>query len=60
VTSRELYRWLAERGCKFQPAKGGHLKVFLGARQTVIPMHGTKHDLNKGLVAAIKKQLGLK
>jgi len=60
VTSKQLYRWLAAQGCTFQSTKSGHKKVFLGTRQTVLPMHGNQHDLNQGLVDAIKKQLGLK
>ncbi len=39
--------------------KGSHLKVFLNGCQSVLPMHG-KAELRKGLVAAIKRQLGLK
>jgi len=60
MTSAELKRWLERRGARFEPAKGGHLKVFLGDRRTIIPMHGSRHELKKGTVAAIKKQLGLK
>ena len=42
------------------PAKGGHLKVRLGDRQSVMPMHGSSKKLKTGTVEAIKKQLGLK
>ena len=42
------------------PGKGGHLLVRLGARKSVLPMHGAKRDLPRGLVEAIKKQLGLR
>ena len=38
--------------------EGGHLKIFFGGRQSILPMHGK--DLPKGLVEGIKKQLGLK
>jgi mRNA interferase HicA len=27
MTSAELKRWLARRGCTFEPGKGGHLIV---------------------------------
>jgi mRNA interferase HicA len=60
LTSGELKRWLEKHGCAFAPGKGGHLLVRLGARKSVLPMHGGKRDLPKGLVEAIKRQLGLK
>lgn len=60
MTCKELKKWLASLGCTFQPGKGGHLRVFLGERVSVLPMHGGGHELGKGLVEAIKKQLGLK
>ncbi len=44
----------------FQPGKGGHLIVRLGDRQSVMPMHGSRKELKRGTVEAIKKQLGLK
>ena len=59
MNANQFKRWLAERGCIFEPGKGGHLKVRRGDRRSVLPMHGQK-DLGKGLIAAIKKQLGLK
>jgi mRNA interferase HicA len=58
VKSSEFKRWLTERGAKFTPGKGSHLKVELNGRFSVLPMH--HKDLGQGLVAAIKKQLGLK
>ena len=60
MTSAQLKRWLAAQGCTFQPGKGGHLIVKLGDLQTVLPMHGSRKELKKGTVEAIKKQLGLK
>jgi mRNA interferase HicA len=59
MTSAELKRWLEGQGCSFDPGKGSHLKVRLGERSSVLPMHAKK-ELGKGLVSAIKKQLGLK
>jgi mRNA interferase HicA len=50
---------LAAHGAIFETQTGSHLKVFYQGRQTVLPMHGKK-ELPKGLVADIKKQLGLK
>lgn len=60
MTSPEFKRWLAAQGCTFKPGKGGHLKVFLGSRMAILPMHGKNKELGTGLVNAIKKQLGLK
>jgi mRNA interferase HicA len=59
VTSAEFKRWLEARGCSFEPGKGSHLKVRLGRRSAVLPMHGKK-EIGKGLENAVKKQLGLK
>ena len=60
MTSAQFKRWLAKQGCTFEPGAGGHLKVFLGTRQSVIPMHGSRKELGVGLVNDIKRQLGLK
>jgi mRNA interferase HicA len=60
VNSRELKRFLSDLGATFEPGKGGHLIVRLKGRRSVLPMHGNKKELGKGLVEAIKKQLGLK
>ncbi len=51
--------WLEKQGCTFGTQKGSHLKVCVGDRQTVLPMHAKK-DLPTGTVNGIKKQLGLK
>lgn len=59
VNSKQMKRWLERQGATFQPGKGSHLKVFLNGKQSVLPMHGTA-ELGRGLVAAIKRQLGLK
>lgn len=55
----EFKRWLKQQGATFQPGKGSHSKVTLNGKQTVFPDHGSK-EIGKGLVEAIKKQLGLK
>ena len=59
MTSAEFKRWLARQGCTFEPGKGGHLRVRLGDKVSVLPTHGARKELGAGLVAAIKKQLGL-
>ena len=58
MKSSEFKRWLAGKGATFKPAKGSHLRVELGGRVSILPMHSK--ELGKGLVEAIKKQLGLK
>ena len=58
MKSTEFKRWLAKQGVTFGTQQGGHLKIFFGGRQSILPMHGK--DLPKGLVESIKKQLGLK
>jgi mRNA interferase HicA len=59
MTSSEMKRWLAKQGALFGEQQGSHLKVYLGRRQSVLPMHPSK-ELKTGTVNAIKKQLGLK
>ncbi|WP_414649354.1 type II toxin-antitoxin system HicA family toxin [Edaphobacter sp.] len=58
MKSSEFTRWLADQGATFKPGIGSHLKVTLHGKQSVLPMHNK--ELGTGLVAAIKKQLGLK
>jgi len=58
VASKEFKRWLAAQGATFKTGKGSPIKVYLGERQSVLPMHNA--ELSKGLIEAIKKQLGLK
>jgi mRNA interferase HicA len=60
MTSAEFKRYLAKLGCTFEQGNGGHLKVSLGDRRSVLPMHGKNKELKKGTVEAIRKQLGLK
>ncbi len=59
VTSNEAKRYLQKLGATFEPGKGGHLKVFLNGRRSILPMHGRK-EIKKGTWSAILKQLGLK
>jgi mRNA interferase HicA len=59
MNSKQMKKWLEQQGATFRPGKGSHLKVFLNGRQSTLPMHG-KDELGKGLVTAIKRQLGLK
>ena len=59
LTSAEMKRWLEKQGCTFGTQKGSHLKVYLGDRQTILPMH-PKKELKTGTVEGIKNRLGLK
>ena len=59
MKSSEAKRYLQQLGATFAPGKGGHLKVALNGRHSVLPMHGSK-ELKKGTWLAIQKQLGLK
>lgn len=58
MNANEFKRWLARQGATFVQGKGSHIKVFLGERQSVLPMHSA--ELKTGTVEGIKKQLGLK
>jgi mRNA interferase HicA len=59
MNSKQFKKWLEQQGASFLQGKGSHLKVFLGGKQTILPMHGTK-EIGKGLEAKIKRDLGLK
>ena len=61
MNASELRRWLRKRGCTFETHKGGsgHLTVRRGSRTSQLPVHGARNELGKGLVAKIKKDLGL-
>lgn len=60
MNSNQAKRFLAKQGCSFQSAKGGHLIVRLGGRKSVLPMHGGKKELGKGLWLSILRDLGLR
>lgn len=61
MNSRQFKRWLAAQGCTFESkGRSGHLLVRRGARKSDLPMHGGGQELRKGLVAKIKRDLGLK
>jgi mRNA interferase HicA len=57
--SAAFQRWLEGRGCPFESGKGGHLRVRLGRRFSVLPMHGSPKEIGKGLAEKIHKDLGL-
>ena len=53
MNSKELKRWLEKQGATFEQAKGSHLKVYLGVKFSILPMHTV--DMKKGTVEALKK-----
>jgi mRNA interferase HicA len=59
MNSNQARRYLARRGCTFEPAKGGHLVVRRGKLWTVLPMHGSRRDIPKPLWLSILKALEL-
>ena len=61
MNASEFRRWLRKRGCTFETHKGGsgHLTVRRGSRTSQLPVHGARKELGKGLMAKIKKDLGL-
>ena len=62
MNANELKRHLAKQGCTFHSHKGGsgHLTVRLGDKTSQLPMHGSRKELGKKLVAKILKDLGIK
>ncbi len=60
MNAGQFKRWLAKQGCTFEPGKGGHLIVRREGKKTILPMHGGRKEIGKGLEAKIKKDLGLK
>ena len=62
MNAQELKRWLAKKGCSFENHRGGsgHLTIVLNDKKSQLPMHGGSKELGPGLVAKIKKDLGLK
>lgn len=60
MNSKQARRFLAKHGCTFEPGKGGHLIVRRGQRKTVLPMHGSRKELGKGLWQRILKDLDIK
>ncbi len=61
MNTAEFRRWLRKQDCTFETHKGGsgHLTIRRGDRVSQLPMHGGRKELGRGLVAKIKKDLGL-
>ena len=60
MNSDQAKRFLARQGCTFESGKGGHLIVRRGDRVSVLPQHGGRKQLGKGLWLKILKDLGLR
>jgi mRNA interferase HicA len=66
MNARELKRFLASKGCRFETHHGGsgHLTVVLtvvrGDKRAQLPTHGAGKELGKGLVNKILKDLGIR
>jgi mRNA interferase HicA len=61
MNSSQFKAWLAKQGCTFESKRSGsgHLIVRRGRHKSELPMHGGSKELGKGLVAKIKRDLGL-
>jgi mRNA interferase HicA len=60
MNSGQAKRFLAKKGCTFESAKGGHLLVRRLGRTSVLPQHGGRKELGKGLWHKILKDLDIK
>jgi mRNA interferase HicA len=61
MNSNQFKAWLAKQGCAFEAKRSGsgHLIIRRGDKKSELPMHGGKKELGKGLIAKIKRDLGL-
>lgn len=53
----EFLRWLIANGVTIEDG-AKHIKLYYNGKQSTLPRHPSK-ELKKGLVKAIKKQLGI-
>lgn len=44
MNAQEFRRWLAKQGCEFEAGKGGHIRVRLGDKRAILPMHGATRN----------------
>lgn len=60
MNTSQFTRWLRKQGVTVSTKKGtGHVALKRGERRSVMPTHGGRKQLGKGLIAKIKKDLGL-
>ncbi|SPB18723.1 putative mRNA interferase HicA [Caballeronia novacaledonica] len=55
----EFRKWLRDQGVEIKAGKGSHFRLTLNGKISIFPDHGSK-EIGTGLMAQIKKQLGLK
>ena len=62
MKSSEFKKLLEKHGCTFHTYRGGsgHVTVRRGNKKSVMPMHGSRHELGTGLVNKILKDLDIK
>ena len=60
MNSDQAKRFLARQGCTFEQGRGDHLLVRHGERTSILPQHGGRKQLGKGLWLKILKDLGLR
>ena len=60
MNGSQAKRFLGRRGRTFEPGKGGHLIVRRGDRVSVLPQHGGREELGKGLWLKILKDFDIK
>lgn len=58
MKSSEFHRYIQEQGWLFVRQVGSHIVYAKEGKQIVVPFHGSK-EMKKGLVAKIKKEMGL-
>lgn len=54
---KQFLKWLMSQGVTVESGTK-HYKLYLGHRRSILPRHS--HQLKKGLMEAVKRQLGLK
>ena len=59
LSGKKVVALLVKNGWKIVSQKGSHVKLCMGARIVIVPVHGNR-DLGRGLLRVIEKQTGLK
>lgn len=58
MNASKFKRLLIQQEANFKPGIGGHLRVELNGKRTVLPMHSS-YELGSNIIKTITKQLGL-
>ena len=59
MNGKQVIKRLEQNGWRVVRVKGSHFQLAKGDRYTTVPVHGTQ-DLNKGLLAEIERQTGVR